>query len=123
MGPKKVVLDTNIFISALGWEGNPARVFLMFLRGECELITSHQQLEELNRVLGYDKFIFVQEEKNTFLRSILRDAIIVETSGSVHVISDDPTDDVILETAVSRIYCIRRQASLRTEELSGDTDC
>ena len=27
MGKKKIVLDTNILISALGWKGNPKEIF------------------------------------------------------------------------------------------------
>lgn len=47
MGKKKVVLDTNILISALGWQGKPKEVFRKCVSGEEELITSVQQLNEL----------------------------------------------------------------------------
>ena len=43
MGKAKVTLDTNILISALGWEGKPRQVFEKVLDGEIELIISEKQ--------------------------------------------------------------------------------
>ena len=40
MGKTKATLDTNILISALGWEGNPKQVFAKVLKGEIELVIS-----------------------------------------------------------------------------------
>ncbi|MFH1247258.1 MAG: hypothetical protein V1644_02660 [Candidatus Micrarchaeota archaeon] len=38
MGKEKVVLDTNILISALGWQGKPKQIFTMCIGGEFELL-------------------------------------------------------------------------------------
>ena len=46
MGKTKIVLDTNILISALGWEGKPKEVFRRVLSGEFELILAEKQMEE-----------------------------------------------------------------------------
>jgi uncharacterized protein len=51
VGKTKVALDTNILVSGLGWKGNPNRILEMTVRGEIELFTSREQLEELSRVL------------------------------------------------------------------------
>ena len=40
MGKKKVVLDTNVLISALGWRGVPHKIFLKCLQGEIEIYTT-----------------------------------------------------------------------------------
>ena len=50
MGKTKVLLDTNILISALGWSGKPKVIFEKCLHGELELVTSPDQIEELKRV-------------------------------------------------------------------------
>src|SRR3989344_3702626 len=71
---KKVVLDTNILISP-------------------------QQISELVRVMGYPKFNFTQEEKDTFVSIILEIARLVYITEKVKVIKEDPDDDIILETA------------------------
>lgn len=47
MGQTKVLLDTNIYISALGWNGKPREIFQRCIKGELQLITSSQQINEL----------------------------------------------------------------------------
>ena len=100
MGKTKVLLDSNIFISALGWKGKPRVIFEKCLHGELELVTSANQLDELMRVMDYPKFKFTEEQKQTMLGIITAIATVVEISNELKVIVDDPDDDVILETAV-----------------------
>lgn len=101
MGKTKVVLDTNILISALGWNGKPRQIFERCIEGEFELIISQKQLVELQRVLDYPKFNFTEDEKETFISLILKIATIVDILGTVDVIKEDPDDNVILETAMT----------------------
>ncbi len=100
MGKKKVVLDTNILISALGWSGKPREIFQKCLGGELDLITSKEQINELKRVMNYPRFNFSYEQKDIFIALILEVSSIVEITGTLTVINDDPDDDCILETAV-----------------------
>ena len=100
MEKTKVLLDTNILISALGWNSKPKEIFLKCIAGELKLVTSPEQIEELRQVLGYPKFSFSEEQKETFISIILEIAAMVEITGKVKVIKDDPDDDVILETAL-----------------------
>lgn len=100
MGKTKVFLDTNILISALGWQGNPKLIFEKCLSGELELVTSSHQIEELQRVMDYPKFKFTSEQKDTFVSLILKIATIVEITGKVKMVKEDPDDDAMLETAV-----------------------
>lgn len=100
MGTTKVLLDTNILISALGWAGKPREIFQKCLSGELELITSLQQLDELMRVMDYPKFNFSEEQKLTILGIITAIATIVEITGQMKMVKEDPDDDAILETAM-----------------------
>ena len=100
MGKTKVFLDTNILISALGWKGKPRVIFEKCLHGELELVTSPNQIEELKRVMDYPKFSFTEEQKVTFVSIILEIATMVEISGKIKVITEDPDDDAMLETAI-----------------------
>jgi len=100
MGKTKVLLDTNILISALGWSGKPKVIFEKCLHGELELVTSPNQIEELERVMDYPKFNFTEEQKATFISIILEIATMVEITGKVNIIVDDPDDNAILETAI-----------------------
>lgn len=101
MGKKKVVLDTNILISALGWNGKPRQIFQKCVEGDLELIISKEQLKELNKVMNYPKFKFSDEQKETFISIILEIAKVVEIKNSLKVIKDDPDDNMILETALA----------------------
>ncbi len=100
MGKTKVFLDTNILISALGWKGKSRVIFEKCLHGELALVTSPSQIEELKRVMDYPKFSFTEEQKATFISVILEIATMVEISGKLKVITEDPYDDAMLETAV-----------------------
>ena len=100
MGKTKVILDTNILISALGWSGKPKVIFEKCLHEELELVTSPNQIEELKRVIDYPKFNFTEEQKATFISIILEMATMVEITGKVNVVVDDPDDNAILETAI-----------------------
>ena len=99
MGKKRIVLDTNILISALGWKGNPRVIFDRVIAGEFELILSYKQLNELLRVLNYSKFKFTDEQKDRFLSILLGVATLVKTESEVDVIKEDPSDNIILEPA------------------------
>lgn len=100
MGKKKVVLDTNILISALGWNGNPKEIFNLVLDGEFELFIAEKQLEELKEVMNYPKFSFTEDQKSRFLTLLLSIAKVVSISGKIKVIKEDPDDDIILESAI-----------------------
>ena len=100
MGKKKVVIDTNILISALGWKGKPNEIFSRVLDEEFELIISQKQIEELREVMNYPKFSFTEEQKSRFITLLLNVAKVVEISNKLKVIKEDPDDDIILETAV-----------------------
>ncbi|MBI2584078.1 MAG: putative toxin-antitoxin system toxin component, PIN family [Candidatus Aenigmarchaeota archaeon] len=101
MGKTRATLDTNILISALGWEGNPRQVVRKIISGDCELVISKEQFNELSRVLDYPKFQFTEEQKSRFKTLILEMAMFVSLSESIDVIKEDPDDNRILESAVA----------------------
>jgi len=100
MEKTKVLLDTNILISALGWNSKPKEIFRRCIAGELKLIISPEQIDELQGVMDYPKFKFTEEQKESFISLILEIAVMVEITGKIKVIKDDPDDDVIIETAI-----------------------
>ena len=46
MGKEKVVLDTNILVSAFGWCGKPRAIFERILNEEFEFVVCREQLRE-----------------------------------------------------------------------------
>ena len=101
MGKKKVVLDTNILISALGWEGNPKIVFNKVLNGELDLIISDRQLSEIIRVLNYPKFNFNDEEKIRFINILLSISTLIKLNYVLDFIKEDKDDNIILTSAIN----------------------
>ena len=100
MGKKKVVLDTNVLISALGWNGKSKEIFRRILRNELELIISYSQLKELQKVMNYPKFDFTEKQKDKFLTIIYEIARVVETTTDLELIKEDPDDNLILASAI-----------------------
>ena len=70
---KKVVLDTNVTISALFWEGNPRKVYDLAREGKVIMLLSDDMEKEFIRVLGYEKFgLSPQEIMDPNLPSLTR---------------------------------------------------
>jgi uncharacterized protein len=70
----RLVLDTNVFVSALISPGGlPDHLMQRWERGDFTLVTSPQQLDEFQRVLAYDKLVrFIQPEQAARLMASLR---------------------------------------------------
>ncbi len=100
MGKKKVVLDTNILISALGWKGKPKLIFEKVLNEELELFMPDKQLEEIIRVLDYPKFNFSPEQKSKFIDIVLGVADLIKLDKIINIIKDDPEDNIIITSTV-----------------------
>ena len=99
MGKKRIILDTNILISALGWKGNPRIIFDRIIAQEFALIVSFKQLDELVRVLNYPKFKFTNEQKDRFLSLLLELATVIKARSKVTIITEDVSDNIIIEPA------------------------
>lgn len=99
MGKEKIVLDTNNLISALGWRGNPRHIFEKVVDGTFELILSAKQINELLRVLEYQKFKFTNEQKSRFISILFEISTLIETEHSLDIIKEDPSDNMLLESA------------------------
>jgi predicted nucleic acid-binding protein len=48
----RIVLDTNILVSAMGWDGNERKVLLATLSGDIDLVLSDEIISELLHVLS-----------------------------------------------------------------------
>jgi putative PIN family toxin of toxin-antitoxin system len=96
----KVVLDTNILVSALGWQGNPHKLLQKVIDGKVILFISNEQFEELAKVLDYPKFNFSEEEKARFKALTSGVAVLVRPTRKLDIIKKDPSDNLILECAL-----------------------
>jgi len=95
----KVVLDTNVFISALFWQGAPYQIFKRILEGAILNFVSPQILEELKERL-LDKFKLPPEKVKEFLEIIVFSSQIVYPKKKLNIVKKDPEDNKILECAL-----------------------
>ncbi len=95
----RVVLDTNVLVSALFWEGNEREVLRRCRAGDLRSVTSPGILEELERVL-VRKFKVPEDRARDYLRELLTISEVVLPPGELTVVARDRADNVVLETAV-----------------------
>jgi putative PIN family toxin of toxin-antitoxin system len=97
-----VIYDTNTFISAYGWGGNPENAVKVGFHDEVDVYVSHSILDEYRSVLRYDRLPFTTEEQQTLVSEFreLTDARRREVEISIQQVEDDPDDDKFLELAV-----------------------
>ena len=101
----KVVLDANIFVSAIIVpKGNSAQIFELTKRDEIKLSISQPILEEVRRVLFYPhiqkrhKSIPKTVEKK--LQKMIQFALFLKPKIKITAVKDDPDDNKYLECAV-----------------------
>jgi putative PIN family toxin of toxin-antitoxin system len=93
----RLVLDTNVIISALLFDGLPEQLLLRVLGGPHQLVLSPYIIAETSRVLE-TKFA-VEGETLHLLQQFLGESEIVYFDPFLDVLADEP-DNRILETAV-----------------------
>ena len=98
----RVVLDTNILISALiSHSGMPYQCLKLWDRGHYRLVTSSWQIEELRDVTRRDvlKPYIKRVEVGKFVNEMRKKAIVQQTLPTIDV-SPDPDDNNIIATAI-----------------------
>ncbi len=95
----RVVIDTNVLVSALVFGGKP-RAVVELLADSIIVVISQEIVTELRRII-HSKFPNFAEDLLRLEKLLERDAHLVEL-GSVQVTtSRDPDDDKFIETAVA----------------------
>ena len=95
----RVVLDTNILVSAFIFPGGPPEdVYRLALEGRVELVTSRPLLVELGRVLT-EMFGWESGRAEGVVTQVARLGHVVRPTETVSEISADPSDDRVLEAA------------------------
>ena len=93
----KVVIDTNVLISGIFWQGLPFEVLKLWVNGSIEVVVTEKILEEYYRnITKIDNKKRVSEHWIAF---IAENSILVEDR-EVIKICRDATDDVFINCAV-----------------------
>ncbi len=97
----KVVLDTNVFISAIMFGGKSRDILEMGITGKINIAVSYDILKEVADVLVGKKFrmpiVFVQQ----VIHELTEIAELVIVTDKISAIANDPDDNRILECAIS----------------------
>ena len=98
---KRVVFDTNVLISGYLWKGVTRRA-LDLVRAESQwtLLSSSDTINEFIRVLAYEKFGLTPLEIEPFVSDLQQRSRFVAVRSKLHIIQEDPTDNVFLNLAV-----------------------
>jgi uncharacterized protein len=96
----KIVLDTNVLISAIVFGGKSRKILEAVIRGELMFFLSEDILDELGAVLQRPKFGFPAEVIRTTFSELHTIGTIVTPSKRIFEIQEDPDDNRIVECAV-----------------------
>jgi len=96
-----VTADTNVIISGLNFSGNPRRILNLAEAGVIHLAVSDAILDEVASVLRREEFGWPEAEIEWALNQISRFAETAEPKHRIDVITEDPTDNRILEYAAA----------------------
>ena len=97
---KRVVIDTNVVISALLFGGEPGELIPLWKSGSIKPLASKEMVDEYLRVLTYPKFGLTPEEINFLLyQEIVPYFEIVRPKPGRVIIGDDPSDDKFIRCA------------------------
>ena len=99
---KKVVLDTNVLVSALLFRGELSKIVDLWERGRIIPVISVETFEEFKNVLAYPKFSLTEKEAKTIIEeNVLPFFEVVEVTNKVSEVCRDPKDDKFLSCALS----------------------
>ncbi len=95
----KVVVDTNVLVSATIVQGKQFEILKLAKLGKIKLITSPTILKEFEEVISREKFGFSKEQVSLAIRQILEIAEIIIPQYKIDFIKSDPDDNIVLECA------------------------
>ena len=94
----RAVFDTNVFLSAIVFGGNPERAFLLAREGRIRLLVSPAILIEIASILQ-EKFGWGERDAADAVKTIGRAAELIKPSVAISALKDDG-DNRVLECGV-----------------------
>lgn len=101
----RLVVDTNVLVSAFLWQGTPGRLIELASEKEVELFTSRTLLDELAATLAKKKLakplLATELTAGQMLRNYRRLATLVTARRPAQQVSRDADDDAVLACALA----------------------
>ncbi len=97
----RVVLDTNIFISGIFWEGNYcSQIIDAWRRSKIKLVSSIEMVQELVETMRDFKIEMPTEMIEEWRKMIIENSIVVVPTEKMDIVKNDPSDNKFFEAAV-----------------------
>ena len=101
----KLVLDTNVWLSGIFWEGEASKIIEKAEKKNIQILISENILSEivdvLNKESKFQKYILnLKLSIEEILRAVLSISNLIETKAKLDIIKADPKDNIILEAAL-----------------------
>ena len=98
----RVILDTNVFVSGIFWEGNfCSQIIEKWKNKEFELVSSLEIIDELVKTLRSFKIQMSEEMIKEWRNMIIENSIIVKPTIKLNVVEGDPDDNKFIETGIT----------------------
>jgi putative PIN family toxin of toxin-antitoxin system len=112
----RLVIDTNIFISAFYWGGTPQKIIDRVIEGTDKLFISENILNEIAAVMARPKFKSSFEIIEKYIHSIKKFSRTISVTGNIKGVCRDKDDDDKIECALlsSANYLITGDIDLLT---------
>lgn len=95
----RIVIDSNVWISALVFGGKPRQIFERAIKGDYVIVVSEEIFTEVRRVIS-EKFTDFIDDFEAFQTAVNPRLVMVKL-GSVRVsVSRDKDDNRVIETAI-----------------------
>lgn len=98
--PARIVIDTNVYISAIFWGGKPREVLDLGRNGRISIFTSSEIQAEIETKLK-TKFGIEEREVAQILLDYAMFTLPIKPLEKISVIDADPDDDKFIECAVA----------------------
>ncbi|OJI09319.1 putative toxin-antitoxin system toxin component, PIN family [candidate division WWE3 bacterium CG09_land_8_20_14_0_10_39_24] len=96
----KAVLDTNVYISAIIFGGNPRAIIELCINNMVDTYTSSLILLEIAKKLQ-SKFLWNRTDVALAIKTISKTSKVIVPQQKFNVVNEDPTDNKIIECAVA----------------------
>ncbi|MDP4012447.1 MAG: putative toxin-antitoxin system toxin component, PIN family [Candidatus Nanoarchaeia archaeon] len=98
----RVVLDTNVFISGIFWDGNYcSQIIDAWRAGKIMLVSSLEIIEEFLETLRDFKIEMPEEIIREWQNTIIENSVIVVPTEKLDIVKNDPKDNKFFEAAVA----------------------
>ena|SRR3989338_1159986 len=96
----KVVLDTNVFVSGIHWQGASEKILRFWFLNKFELVSSAETLDEFVKTMASFKIPMKIEDVLWWESLIIEKSENVAPKRKINVVKDDSDDNKFVEVAL-----------------------